>query len=464
MVLEGGVRSRGAAGRVRALGRYKGDVAACVVLLGANLFVYYAILESILTHIDDLLAIAQVREGIPDALQTGWLYGGDSSQYRPLAHLVYAADHAVFGVNGFGYQSVAFISWSVLLILLYALIRRFGVGVPLALLVSSLVSFLPMVYVAIFHADIGERINGIVLFLIFHLLLSSRATLLRLPSLMWGAALFLLFFTALAAKEFGIAVAGAFIVAALVQPVIAPGSVDGPRVLRWPLVTAGVASLGAYFTIRLVLDEVSLLGPPLTFMASLPQVLKSLLQPFLPLFDHQGQIVLGQLGFGWGLQIASSLIILPLAVMPLVWALRGSSRIAMSKYATSVPFEVVVLGLLIVFSAVLTAPGFGYTRIFLSGLAWAVLVSLGLARLWSSQRLMLTGAAVVAILALTTFNAHNAQIRVEGFRDYTLQAVSLDIERAPEESRRDIQLISEDLRREVAAYYCRTEPLIECPK
>lgn len=63
-----------------------------------------------MTHFDALLALGQLREGIPEALTSGSLYHGGSSAYRPLQNMVYAAEYAVFGVNGFGYQTVAFIA------------------------------------------------------------------------------------------------------------------------------------------------------------------------------------------------------------------------------------------------------------------------------------------------------------------------------------------------------------------
>ena len=172
--------------------------------------------------------------------------------------------------------------------LFYALVRRLGVPVLLALLAAALVSFMPAVYSAVFHPDINERINGIVLFLTLHLLLFARAALRKLPSFIWGAVLFLPFLTALAAKEFGIAIAGALIVAAKFHPLFAPGNGDGPRVLRWPLVAAGVASLAAYFTTRLLLEDIMSLGPSYSFTFGRSNVARAFIQPFLPLFSTHG--------------------------------------------------------------------------------------------------------------------------------------------------------------------------------
>ena len=88
-----------------------------------------------------------------------------------------------------------------------------------------------------------------------------------------------------------------------------------------------------------------------------------------------------------------------------------------SKHVTVIPFMVLTLVLLIVFSAIISALQLGYQLMFIGVLAWAVLLSLGLAMVWNAQHRIFITATIVAILGLTMFHAQSAQIRAEAFRD-----------------------------------------------
>ena len=155
------------------------------------------------------------------------------------------------------------------------------------------------------------------------------------------------------------------------------------------------------------------------------------------------------------------MIVLPLVAKPVLAVFRGRAFSMMpSKHVTVIPFMVLTLVLLIVFSAIISALQLGYQLMFIGVLAWAVLLSLGLAMVWNAQHRIFITATIVAILGLTMSHAQSAQIRAEAFRDETSLGEWVNQERI---SHNPLERILEGLRLEVADYYCRTEPRIKCP-